>query len=159
MRTLISIIFAVASVGFFLGNPVAAEPKIELSNGSSVAATTLSDEQLLALPQVVIKTNSPWTEAVMEYEGPTLWSVLQEIDATGRDLELVALNDYSIRLNSDQITADWPIIARLQNGKTMSVRQKGPYWLMFPFDDYQEMQTEAFYALSIWQLSHIKVLN
>lgn len=159
MRKLISMIFALASVGFFLGNPVAAEPKIEVFIGSSVGAVTLTDEQLRALPQVVIKTNSPWTESVMEYEGPTLWSVLKEIGATDRDLEMIALNDYIIRLTADRITPDWPIIARLQNGKTMSVRQKGPYWLMFPFDDNQELQTEIFYALSIWQLSQIKVLN
>ena len=159
MRKLISMIFALVSVGFFLGNPVAAEPKIEVFIGSSVGAVTLTDEQLRALPQVVIKTNSPWTESVMEYEGPTLWSVLKEIGATDRDLEMIALNDYIIRLTADRITPDWPIIARLQNGKTMSVRQKGPYWLMFPFDDNQELQTEIFYALSIWQLSQIKVLN
>lgn len=159
MRRIILIFLAVASLGFFPGKPVSAEPLIKVSIGSSIGTMTLTDEKLRALNQVVIKTASPWTRSVMEYEGPTLWSVLEEIGATDRDLEMIALNDYSIRLNADQITKGWPIIARLQNGKMMSVREKGPYWLIFPFDDYQELQTEAVYALSIWQLSQINVLD
>lgn len=149
----------VLSLALTLAQPVKAEPQIVIFVGSSLDESVVTDKQLRALPQVSITTDTPWTEVPTEYEGPTLWSVLNTIGVTASNLEMVALNDYSIRLNSDRITQEWPIIARLQNGKTMSVREKGPYWLMFPFDDYEELQTETFYALSIWQLSQIKVLE
>lgn len=154
--TLFSVVFG---LGITIARSVAAEPEIEISVGSLLNEFVVTDEQLRALPQVAITTNTPWTETPTEYEGPTLWSVLEDIGATKRDLEMVALNDYSIHLSSDRITTEWPIIARLQDGKTMSVREKGPYWLMFPFDDHKDLQTEAYFALSIWQLSKIKVLD
>jgi hypothetical protein len=135
----------------------ASELTIMTSNTDS--GIVLTDEDLQELPQVNITTDTPWTETAMTYQGPTLWSVLEKTDLISNDLNLVALNDYSIRLNSDRITQEWPIIARLKNGKPMSVREKGPYWLMFPFDENKELQTETFYALSIWQLSKIRALD
>ncbi|WP_050752678.1 hypothetical protein [Yoonia vestfoldensis] len=126
---------------------------------NSAGQIIMTDDQLQAMEQVEIITDTPWTKTPMTYEGPTLWSVLEQAGAIGREFEMIALNDYSIRLAADRITPDWPIVARLQNGKTMSVRDKGPYWVMFPFDQNKDLQTETFFALSIWQLAKIRVID
>lgn len=133
--------------------------ELTITTDNAVGEVVVMDDQLKALAQVVITTNTPWTEELMTYEGPTLWSVLELAGASGREVQLIALNDYSIRLTPDRITPDWPIVARLQNGNTMSVREKGPYWLMFPFDQNKELQTETFFALSIWQMAKIHVID
>jgi hypothetical protein len=38
----------------------------------------------------------------------------------------------------------------------MSMRNKGPLWLVYPYDSNVALQTEAVYARSIWQLVRIE---
>jgi hypothetical protein len=39
----------------------------------------------------------------------------------------------------------------------MSLREKGPLWIIYPFDSSPEYQTELIYSRSIWQLNRIEV--
>ena len=48
-----------------------------------------------------------------------------------------------------------PIIAYERNGKEMSVRSKGPLWIVYPYDSNPSYKTEAIYSRSIWQLEGI----
>jgi len=54
---------------------------------------------------------------------------------------------------------DGPLLAYLRNGETMSVRDKGPVWLIFPFDDEPKFQNEEYYSRSIWQLDQIEIVE
>ena len=47
------------------------------------------------------------------------------------------------------------MLAYLMDGKTMSVREKGPLWLIYPFDDNADYRSEETYAHSIWQIARI----
>ena len=51
-----------------------------------------------------------------------------------------------------------PIIAYMMNGEEMSVRNKGPLWLVYPYDLNHEYRSEVIYSRSIWQLDRIDVL-
>jgi len=39
----------------------------------------------------------------------------------------------------------------------MPVREKGPLWIIYPFDATNAYRTESHYARSIWQLERIDV--
>ena len=41
----------------------------------------------------------------------------------------------------------------------MSVREKGPLWIVYPYDSNIAFQTETIYARSIWQLDRISIEN
>ena len=41
----------------------------------------------------------------------------------------------------------------------MSLRDKGPLWIVYPFDSNPSYSTEVTYARSIWQLDRIEVLD
>jgi hypothetical protein len=41
----------------------------------------------------------------------------------------------------------------------MSVREKGPIWMIFPYDSVEAFRTEQTYARSIWQLDRIAVTD
>jgi hypothetical protein len=43
--------------------------------------------------------------------------------------------------------------------RPMSVREKGPLWVIYPFDDVPEYQNETIYSRSIWQLDRIEVVR
>ena len=67
---------------------------------------------------------------------------------------LTALNDYSVTMETALIGPNAPIVANRIDGVPFSVRDKGPLWIMFPFDLDIRYSSESFYAVSIWQLSH-----
>jgi hypothetical protein len=49
------------------------------------------------------------------------------------------------------------IAASEMNGLPMPVRDKGPLWILHPYDAKPEYRTEAIYSKSIWQLSRTKI--
>lgn len=122
------------------------------------AEAQFSDATLSDLPQVSFSTTTLWTEGQINFTGPTLKSVLETTGAIQdvSTIRLTALNDYSVTMEMSLITQDAPIVANRLNGAPFSVRDKGPLWIMFPFDLDIRYRSESFYALSIWQLSQIE---
>ena len=119
----------------------------------------LSLEDLDAMKQVSFSTSTIWTDGVNQFSGVPVASLLQYLDAEVRQLKLSALNDYSVEIPVAELEAEVPIIATRVDGSTMSVREKGPYWVMFPFDDRPDYKTESNYSRAIWQLQTIELLE
>ena len=124
-------------------------------NGPDVV---LDRADLESLEQVRIETNTPWTERRRAFEGPALVDVLDAAGIAGEAVELVALNDYRVTMPLDHAGPDYPIIAHRIDGKTFSVRERGPFWVIFPYDRGREFRSEKFAGWSVWQLSEIRVI-
>lgn len=114
--------------------------------------------RLDALPQQQFSTTTLWTVGVQEFSGPSLADVLSVAKAEPGNLSLMAANNYSVTLERDLIEADVPIIATRIAGRTFGTRDRGPLWLVFPYDSHSRYRTEPIYAASIWQLTQITVL-
>ena len=39
------------------------------------------------------------------------------------------------------------------------MRDKGPLWIMFPFDAKPELKSELIYSQSVWQLRKMTILD
>lgn len=124
-----------------------------ISNTGDVAV--LDRAILEQLPQVKIVTSTIWTEGELEFTGPTLASVLQLVGGSEMAVTATALNNYSVTISPDLITAEAPIIAHRLNGEPFGVRQNGPLWIIFPYDSDEKFRSEPTYAASIWQLALI----
>jgi hypothetical protein len=48
-------------------------------------------------------------------------------------------------------------VARLINDQPIPVREKGPLFVVYPFDKSAELRTSKFYERSIWQLKALEV--
>ena len=70
---------------------------------------------------------------------------------------MTALNDYAIEVPASEAASGGPILATRVDGKPLSVRDKGPIWVIYPFDDKEAYKTEVTYSRSIWQLKSIEV--
>jgi hypothetical protein len=57
----------------------------------------------------------------------------------------------------EEIEKTVPIVASKIDGAPFSLREKGPLWVVFPYDQDPRYRTEAIYALSIWQLTEVHV--
>lgn len=127
-------------------------------DGKTVPAATFDMAMLEALPTEVIKTTNPWTEGKTEFKGVRFSDLLDSIGADSSHVLLHALDDYTVEVKNGMFS-DYPIvIAYEQDGHYMSVRNLGPLWLMYPFDDYPELDTSQNRGHCVWQLIHIEIL-
>ncbi|MGI9487015.1 MAG: molybdopterin-dependent oxidoreductase [Geminicoccaceae bacterium] len=116
------------------------------------------DRQMLeTLGMNVIETTTDWTEGMQRFSGPKLADVLAAADVLGGELSAVAINDYTVAIPRDFAERHGAMLALSMNGKPMSVRDKGPIWLVFPRDDDQDLQRTDVNAYWIWQLARIDV--
>lgn len=132
-------------------------PILTLTGKVAGSKVTFSAAEIDALPSVEIVTDTPWYDGPRRFEGPTLASVLAAAGASGTELEVSALNGYSTRLPAADATRYDPIMARRIDGSVLSVRDKGPLFIVYPFDARPETNNEVFIARSVWQVSGIEV--
>jgi hypothetical protein len=128
---------------------------ISAANHGDVAVFDL--DMLKAVGEVTFTTTTPWTEGEQSFTGVPLVALMQTVGVTGGTLTAKAINDYAIEIPVSDAVTDGPIIAYLQNGEPMSVREKGPLWVVYPFDSTDDYQSEVIYSRSIWQLTNIDV--
>ncbi len=125
------------------------------SNPDKQLAFTM--EELEALPQVTFDTTTVWTDGVQHFSGPALKTVLDQAGFEGETIKARALNDYVIDIPVSSLKDTAPIIATRIQGAPFPRREKGPLWIVYPFDSAAEFQTEMVYGRSIWQLNRIEV--
>ena len=132
-----------------------ADTTLTVTNGDTVVE--MNAETLNALPQVTFETTTIWTEGAITFSGPSLHSLVTQAGITEGTLSLTAVNDYAIQISVADIEDDAPIVATLMDGEPIGRREKGPYWLVFPYDSEAKYQSEDVYSQSIWQLISIEL--
>ncbi len=116
-------------------------------------------EGLAALGPVSFQTTSIWTEGRHDFTGIPLAKLARVLGLDADDvIVLHALNDYEVEMPLTDATEEAPILAYELDGKPMSVREKGPIWVVYPYDaDPDAFQTVTAFARSVWQLDRIEV--
>ncbi len=128
---------------------------VALRNGEEGA---LFDAAMIdALPMHSFRTATPWFKEAVTFRGPLLQDVLDAAGATGQALRLLALNDYAVTIPMDDVRKYAPLLARSIDGKQLGVRDKGPLFLIYPFDAQPDTRNDVYYSRSIWQLVRITV--
>ena len=136
----------------------ASELQITASSTQS-SPTTLNLEALDKFPQIEFSTTTIWTDHRDKFSGVSLKALLAGMGARGKTLMMTALNDYSVSMPLDELKDSAPIVATRMNGNEMSVREKGPFWIVYPYDSSDKYRNEVTYARSIWQLKSLKVVD
>jgi hypothetical protein len=120
-------------------------------------AAAFSMEMLEKLPQQAFTTQTPWHTGKVEFTGPLLRDVLAAAGAKGSKIVAHALNDYKTDIPFDDAVKYDMVVARLMNGKPMLIREKGPLFIVYPYDSKTELKAEKFYNRSAWQLARLNV--
>jgi hypothetical protein len=108
-------------------------------------------------PQSSFTTRTPWYPTPRTFTGPLLRDVLAAAGASGSQLRLIALNDFKVGMPSTDTKKFDVIMARLLDGQPMAVRDKGPLFVIYPYDSSAELQSELYFGRSAWQLRTIEV--
>lgn len=131
----------------------------QITETNAEGAAEFDLEMLRALPAETIRTTTIWTEGEQEFTGVPLQALLDHVGATGTTLRSVAINDYAVDIPASDAAEGGPILAYERNGAPMSVRDKGPLWIVYPYDSDSRFRTEVIYSRSIWQLNRIDVTD
>lgn len=129
-------------------------------DATAVGGRTLSLDLagLDALPQVSFSSSTPWTQGVHKFSGPALKTILDLVGAKKGIALAVALNNYSVKIPVNETEAEAPVVVTRIDDKTYGVRDKGPLWVLYPFDSSPKYRTEVNDARSIWQLTKLTVV-
>ena len=126
------------------------------------STTAVFDMVMLAqLPQASFSTRTPWCAQARKFSGPLLRDVLAAAGSQGSRgslLRLVALNDYRVDSPFDDAQRYDLLLARLLDDKPMPVRDKGPLFIIYPFDQHDELRNALYFSRCAWQLKSIEVL-
>lgn len=129
--------------------------KITDTTGRGVAEFDMAT--LEALPGRVTEAETPWAKGKTKFEGPLGSALLDRVGAIGTSLHVVALNDYAVDVPVEDFRK-WPVIlATRKDGQPMSVRDKGPIFVIYPFDLDRALYNEKIFSQSVWQVKSIEV--
>ena len=129
--------------------------KIAATNAGNTAIFDM--KMIEALPQHSFTTSTPWFDKPVKFTGPLLSDVMAAVKASGTVLGALAINDYRIEIPLSDTIRHEVIMARLINDQPIRVRDKGPLFIIYPFDRSIELRSSTYYERSIWQLKALEV--
>ena len=144
--------------------PVMPKGKPILRIGGQIAEPNEGDEALFdmetldALGTKSFSTSTPWTDGVSTWEGVPLAVLMDAVGATGTTVRATALNDYVVDLPLQGMVEDGGILAMRRDGKPMPINNKGPLFILYPFDGSDRLQQQSVYMRCAWQIARLDIL-
>ncbi|WP_018151697.1 molybdopterin-dependent oxidoreductase [Leeia oryzae] len=130
----------------------------KLTKTNTDKQTAVFDMAMLkSIGMKTVQTSTTWTKGKPKFEGPLARDVLKAVGATGSKTIAIALNDYKVEIPTADFTKYDVILAITMDGKTMSRREKGPLWIIYPRDQFPELVTPEADAKFLWQLKGLDV--
>ncbi len=129
---------------------------LEDKSGNQVSLTR---EDLEALPQTEFSTTTPWTKGTHTYQGPKLSLLTDKLPQPLQSIRIFAINGYAYDITDAELKTYPYILALKQDGRNLTVRNKGPLWVLLPFDQNTGYATnQKLLNQSVWQVDKIKAL-
>lgn len=117
----------------------------------------LDYEQLMSLSPRVIETTTPWTEGVGRFEGPLFRAVLEAAGAESESVRVTSLNEYEVEIPRSDVQDYDVILAIKRDGAPIAVRDLGPVFVLYPFDEHPQLLNETIRHRSVWHVGAIDV--
>jgi hypothetical protein len=124
----------------------------KVTNGESVDFTLT---ELEALGTSSITTSSPWETDAVTYVGVPMAALMSAVGAAGDKVAVLALNKYRTELPITDFADHGVILASRKNGEPMPISDKGPLFVIYPFDEKPELNNEVYHSRSAWQVRSI----
>ena len=147
-----------ASLCLAVATPAIADDTILTVTGNVTGGEiNLTLAQIEAMGSASIVTTTPWHDGPTTFEGVPMALFLDAVGAQGTSAYVQALNDFSMDIPLSDLTRFDAIMAFKTDGNYMDIADKGPLFIVFPYDDVKEVRNELFYARSVWQIHTIDI--
>lgn len=134
------------------------ETILTISSSKGVKEYTLAEIEVLGLKR--LHTSTFWPEDNGAYEGVLLQDLLHNVGTEKcTSLLISALDGYQVKIPCEDFEK-WPVLlATRQNGKKMSIRQKGPIRIIYPLDIGGDIASSDMRSRWIWAIQSISITN
>jgi hypothetical protein len=139
--------------------PVVLTVRGRLGPAHAEAGVTFDIPTLERLGLIRFTTPTAWTDGLVTFEGVLLSRLLEVLAVPGNvtELAMTALNDYHVAIPAADVRT-WPVLIALKrDGQYMSVRNKGPLWVVYPRHAFPELAQAKHNPKWIWQLKEIVI--
>jgi hypothetical protein len=170
MRSLFRIAFIVV-VAAGMGSALAAPPTLDRPTKEPILEITgqieaknapegavFDREMLESIGMKTITTTTPWHSGQVRFEGVPMDKLMERVGARGKAVRAVALNDYASTVPMDDFARHGVILAMKRDGQYMPIKDKGPLFIIYPYDSSAELKSQMYYARSVWQVKRLEVL-
>ena len=128
---------------------------IENTNEDGKAVFDVASLEKLGM--VTFQTTSPWYNGRTTFTGISLQKLMDYVGAKGSLVKVTALNDYTTEIPLSDFKKYNVILAMKVNGEYMRIRDKGPLFVVYPYDSMPELNNQIFYSRSVWQVSKMSI--
>jgi hypothetical protein len=104
-----------------------------------------------------LKTTTAWTEGRPVFEGVLVRDLLNLVGASGDKVTVVALNDYKVDIPMSDFKNYPVILAYRMDGQALRIKDKGPLWIIYPADDFPELNNKQTQNKWVWQVKEIQI--
>ncbi|QMR78252.1 molybdopterin-dependent oxidoreductase [Enterobacter sp. RHBSTW-00175] len=129
--------------------------KIENTNDNGKAVFDIASLEKLGV--VSFQTSSPWYNGRTNFTGISMQKLMDYVGAKGTVVKVTALNDYTTVIPLSDFKNYNVILAFKINGEYMRVRDKGPFFIVYPYDSLPELNNQIYYSRSAWQVSRMSI--
>jgi hypothetical protein len=120
-------------------------------------AAVFDRAMLEGIGSATILTSTPWYDSPVKFDGVPMAKLLEAVGAKGQTLTAVALNDYSTDIPIADFSRFGVILATHRNGVEMKVSDRGPLFIVYPYDSDPELRTRLYYSRSAWSVAQLIV--
>ena len=128
-----------------------------ISNTNKDAVAQFDVPMLEKIGMQSFSTTTPWYDGKVTFEGVPMARLLEHVGAKGTAITVKALNDYATDIPIEDFKKYPVILAIKRDGNYMSVRDKGPLFIVYPYDSDPDLKHQRFYSRSAWQVAQIIV--
>jgi len=162
-------LFSCLLIPLFWASATFAEPlaaptgKPILVISGSIANTNVGDtaqfdrDMLEAIGLQSVETTNPWYDGRVKFDGVSMDKLMTLVGAKGTKVTAVALNDYVSTLPMEDFKTFNVILALKRDGNYMPVRDKGPLFIIYPYESDPKLQSQTYYTRSAWQVAKLIV--
>ncbi len=114
-------------------------------------------KMLKSLGTTTFRTSTPWLEGVSTFEGVLMRDVLYTLGAAGKTVTAYAADGYSDEIEIADFDRYDVILAYALDGKSLEKSDKGPLWIMYPFDAHPLLDVDEYASHAVWQVRRLGV--
>lgn len=150
-RSLFVLILSIALMNF------AKSDTILIVSDNSGRSVNYDLAALEALDSTTLTTHTPWTDGEQRFTGVRASVLLAAARASGTTVRALTLNDYETSMSVRDLTDYHAIIAYKRNGEYITIRDKGPLWIIFPLDYFTGLDSLKAEQKMAWHLHQLIV--
>jgi hypothetical protein len=133
------------------------EAMLEVAGRIRDGPVTLDVPALAAFGTTLLVTDTPWTDGESRFEGVLLRDLLAGVGARGTRVRAEALNDYAATIPVEEAETTDVLVAWARDGRPLPRRDKGPFWIVYPWSDRPELDDRLHRQRAVWQLRRLVV--